>query len=69
MPLTPYQRRVCRLLAAERVSSGEHYIAGGAALNEMLAAPRLSQDIDLFHDTAEAVLASWEADRRVLLQG
>ena len=67
MPLNPYQRRVCRLLAAERVRSGERYIAGGAALNEMLAAPRLSHDLDLFHDTAEAVLASWEADRRVLL--
>jgi len=67
MPLTPYQRRVCRLLAAERVNNGERYVAGGAALNEILAAPRVSHDVDLFHDTAEAVLASWEADRQVLL--
>jgi len=69
MPLTPYQRRVCRLLAAERVTHGERYVAGGAALNEILAAPRVSHDVDLFHDTAEAVLASWETDRQVLLAG
>lgn len=68
MPLTPYQRRVCRLLAAERVATGERYIAGGAALNEMLEAPRVSQDVDLFHDTAEAVLVSWETDRQVLIR-
>jgi len=67
MPLTPYQRHVCRLLAAERVTKGERYVAGGAALNEILAAPRVSHDVDLFHDTAEAVLASWETDRQVLL--
>jgi hypothetical protein len=68
MPLTDYQRRVCRLLAAERVSRGERYIAGGAALNEMLAAPRVSHDVDLFHDTAEAVLVSWETDRQTLMR-
>jgi hypothetical protein len=68
MPLTAYQRRVCRLLAAERVSRGERYVAGGAALNELLAAPRVSNDVDLFHDAAEAVLASWAADRQTLLR-
>lgn len=68
MPLTDYQRRVCRLLAAERVAQGERYIAGGAALNEMLASSRVSHDVDLFHDTAEAVLASWETDRQTLMR-
>lgn len=62
MPLTAYQRRVCRLLAAERASRGERYVAGGAALNELLAAPRISHDVDLFHDAAEAVLVSWTVD-------
>jgi hypothetical protein len=38
MPLTDYQRRVCRLLAGERVAQGERYVAGGAALNELLKA-------------------------------
>ena len=68
MPLTAYQRRVCRLLAAERVSRGERYVAGAAALNELLAAPRVSHDVDLFHDAAEAVLVSWATDRQTLMR-
>ena len=63
MALTGYQREVCRLLAENRVRSGESYVAGGAALNEVLRAPRLSRDIDLFHDTEEALAASWANDR------
>ena len=66
MPLTDYQRRVCRILAAERVAKGERYVAGGAALNELLKSARLSHDVDLFHDTREAVLASWVSDRKEL---
>lgn len=66
MPLTDYQRRVCRLLAGERVAQGERYVAGGAALNELLKSTRLSHDVDLFHDTREAVLASWTKDRAEL---
>lgn len=68
MALTDYQRRVCRLLAAERVARGERYVAGGAALNEILASPRVSHDVDLFHDAREAVLLSWESDRNRLIQ-
>lgn len=41
-------------------------MAGGAALNELIAGSRISRDIDLFHDTDEAVAASWDADRRLL---
>ncbi len=66
MALTPLQRDVCRLLADNRKASGESYVAGGAALNELLSAPRLSRDLDLFHDTEEALAATWEADRRLL---
>jgi hypothetical protein len=36
------------------------------ALNELIAAARISRDIDLFHDTDEAVAASWRADRLLL---
>jgi hypothetical protein len=68
MALTPFQRNVCRLLAQDRIASGESYVAGGAALNELLSAPRLSRDVDLFHDTEQAVEASWTSDRRVLEQ-
>ena len=67
MALTPLQRDICRLLAEQRIASGESYVAGGAALNELLAAPRISRDLDLFHDTVAALAATWEADRRVLL--
>ena len=54
MALTDFQRTICRLLAAHRIESGESYVAGGVALNEIMAAARISRDIDLFHDTTEA---------------
>jgi len=66
MALTTFQRSVCRLLAEQRIASGESYVAGGAALNELLGTPRLSRHVDLFHDTERAVDASWTADRRLL---
>jgi hypothetical protein len=66
MALTDYQRTVCRLLADHRIASGESYVAGGVALNEMMATARTSRDIDLFHDTDEALEASWQADRHLL---
>jgi hypothetical protein len=64
MALTELQRAVCRLLAENRIASGESYVAGGAALNELLASPRISRDVD--HDTEEALVASWRADREIL---
>lgn len=67
MALTPFQRDVCRLLAARRRASGESYVAGGVALTVALATQRLSRDLDIFHDTTEAVAESWDADRRLLL--
>jgi hypothetical protein len=69
MALTTIQRGVCRLLADRRIASGESYVAGGAALNELLSTSRLSRDLDLFHDTEEALAATWESDRRVLEAG
>lgn len=66
MALTDFQRHVCRILAGQRLASGESYVAGGNALNEALASSRVSRDIDLFHDTASALEASWTRDRAVL---
>lgn len=63
MALTPFQRSICRLLAEHRIRPRESYVARGAALNELLGAQRVSRDVDLFHDTEEAVEASWHADR------
>lgn len=66
MALTAIQREVCRLIAENRIASGESYVAGAAALNALLDSPRLSRDVDLFHDTEEALETSWAADRRLL---
>lgn len=66
MALTALQRRVCLLLADERKRSGESYVAGGVALNEVVAGARRSRDIDLFHDTEAALVATWASDRAAL---
>src|SRR5689334_979297 len=66
MALTEYQRSVCRLLAQSRIASGESYLAGGATLNELLAAARISRDVDVFHDTGSALDAAWQGDRKLL---
>lgn len=66
MALTELQRRVSRVIAGLRRDLGESYLAGGVALNEALRTRRLSYDFDLFHDTREAVLTSFEQDKRAL---
>ena len=66
MALTAIQRDVCHLLAARRRARGESYVAGGVALSVALGGQRLSRDLDLFHDTREAVSATWDDDRHTL---
>lgn len=66
MALTELQRTICRLIATNRIASGESYVAGGVALNELLGGSRVSRDIDLFHDSEAAVAAAWAADRTLL---
>src|SRR5205807_162678 len=66
MALTEFQRTICRLVARQRLESGESYVVGAAALNALAGATRISRDIDLFHDTSEAVAISWKADRVLL---
>jgi hypothetical protein len=68
MALTALQRDICRLLAKARRETGESYVAGGVALSVALNTARLSRDIDVFHDTAEAVARSWDRDRVTLEQ-
>jgi hypothetical protein len=69
MALTDYQRGILALLALHRIERQESYLAGGAALTVATSSPRLSRDIDLFHDTQEALLSTWEDDRRILAAG
>lgn len=66
MALTPYQRDICKLIAKNRIERGESYVAGGVALNEFSRGNRISDDIDLFHDVAQAVTESFAADRLLL---
>ena len=66
MALTALQRAICHTIAVNRKGQGEAYAAGAVALNELLAAPRVSRDVDLFHDTQEALQATWDADWRLL---
>ena len=60
--LTAFQQGVLRAIAANRTPAS--HIAGGAALNRDL--PRLTGDRDIFHDVAEAVRTSADADERTL---
>ncbi len=66
MALTQFQQTLCRLIAANRLERGESYVAGGVALNLLTGGRRISRDIDLFHDTLEALEATWQADRQLL---
>ena len=66
MALTRFQQTVCRLIAANRLEQGEAYVAGGVALNLLTGGRRISRDIDLFHDTLEALDITWQADRKLL---
>lgn len=68
MALTGFQREICRVLARQRVASGESYVAGGTALGEALLSSRISRDIDLFHDTEAALEDSSTRDREVLVE-
>ena len=64
MPLSPFQRAVILLLAANR--NPESHAGGGAVINRSDQSPRFSSDIDLFHDAAESVAVSAAADAAVL---
>ncbi|MEI8243819.1 MAG: hypothetical protein WCI17_11170 [bacterium] len=67
MAVTRFQNDILRLLAQHRRENGESYMAGGVALNVLLASARRSHDIDVFHDSETALRDSWSADRRLML--
>jgi hypothetical protein len=62
VPLTNLQRRVVRVLRQFRE---EHtYVAGGAALNKQW--PRMSDDMDIFQDRRDQLLAQIEPELQAL---
>ena len=62
MPLTRLQSQILRLLASRR--DPESYVAGSTPLNR--DRPRLSEDIDIFHDREERVAFAAEEDSAIL---
>lgn len=60
MPLTPLQKDVLAVLAANR--SEESHFAGGVLLHRRDDSPRFSRDFDIFHDVAAAVARASEQD-------
>jgi hypothetical protein len=64
VPLSSFQSRVLRLLAAHR--NPESYVAGAAPLAR--GGPRFSRDIDLFHDRELAMQVAVSADVAVLAE-
>ena len=66
MAATEFQAEILKRIARSRIDGGETYVAGGLALNQLLGAPRVSHDIDVFNDTEEAVAAAFERDTSTL---
>jgi hypothetical protein len=66
MPLSLFQKQVFALLKANR--NPDSYIAGGTAIHQSEQSLRFSQDIDLFHDSDEAVISSFKKDKKVLTE-
>ena len=64
MPVSELQARVLREIAANR--SPDSFLAGATVLHRAADSTRFSQDLDIFHDLAEAVAVSAEADARTL---
>lgn len=62
VPLSEVQSAILRLLATHR--NPESFVAGATPLNR--SGPRLSDDIDIFHDREEAVALVAAADAAVL---
>ena len=64
MPLTPFQAQIFKVIAANR--NPDSFTAGGIVINRRENSTRFSDDIDIFHHTAQAVAASANADAKAL---
>ena len=66
MAVTAFQVEVLRVITKNRVANGETYVAGGLALNHLLHRSRISNDIDVFKNSYEAMTAAADMDRAAL---
>ena len=66
MPLSAFQTEVAQQLAANR-SPGSH-LAGAAALMLDPQSPRMSDDLDYFHDEEALVAQAYDLDRHSLIR-
>src|SRR5215216_4880915 len=64
MPLGTFEREILRFLAQNR--NPDSFVAGATVLHQAEQSPRISRDIDFFHDTAEAISAAVEKDSATL---
>jgi hypothetical protein len=64
MPIGSFESEILRLLAANR--SPDSHIAGATVLNQGIDTPRASEDIDIFHDSPEALAICFKADTDLL---
>jgi len=60
MPLADFEREVLRCLAANR--NPDSFVGGVTVIHQSSASPRASRDVDLFHDSEEALARSVEVD-------
>ena len=68
MAVTRFQSEVLKLIARSRIRNGETYVAGGLALNHQLRRPRVSEDIDVFNNSYEALVSAADRDRAELIR-
>ena len=64
MPLTQFQKDVFKIISRNR--NPDSYVAGGIVIHREETSSRYSDDIDLFHDTSQAVIASAQLDSEAL---
>ncbi len=66
MPIDEFQLLVLSIIGRNR--NPNSYVAGGSAINSADNTPRFSNDLDLFHASAEAVQSSFAIDQKSLVQ-
>jgi hypothetical protein len=64
MPIGEFEREILLLIARNR--NPDSFIGGATVLHQSAASPRVSRDVDIFHDTTESLASSVEADTAVL---